>query len=48
MLFQVGVRERLRSFARQLEDAESMPEAALRAVVREVRGELADFRPCIR
>ena len=44
---QVGMRERLRSFARQLEDAEGMPEAAMRTVVREVRGGLAFLRLCL-
>ena len=38
---QEGFRERLRSFARQLTDAESLPESAMRAVVRAVRAELA-------
>ena len=42
---QVGMRERLRSFARQLEDSESLPEAAMRAVVREVRGDMAGLSP---
>ncbi|MEC8038242.1 MAG: hypothetical protein VX152_08090, partial [Pseudomonadota bacterium] len=38
---QAGSRERLRSFARDLAAAEELPEAALRAVVRQVRTELA-------
>ena len=37
---QDGFRERLRSFARQLADAEDLPEPAMRAVVRGVRAEL--------
>ena len=37
---QDGFRERLRSFARQLADAEDLPEPAMRAVVRGVRIEL--------
>ena len=45
---QVGMRERLRSFARQLEDAESLPEVAMRAVVREVRDEFSGLSLCVR
>ena len=35
------MRERLRSFARRLEDAESLSDASIRGAVREVRRELA-------
>ena len=39
---QAGMREQLRNCAWALEDAEDLPEPAMRAVVREVRGKLAD------
>jgi hypothetical protein len=40
LVAQDGLRERLRSFARQLAEAEKLPEPAMRAVVRGVRDEL--------